>query len=293
MEGLTFRQDYFSDVAALAALADLLRDTFGIDISVQNRFGGPDPSSMSFGYFDESGRCVANISAFTMPMMIGGKAFKAAGYQSGAVRPEYRGRGLYRSLLNASFAWSAAAGHEAGFLLTDKPALYEPFGFQTVQQTKYVGSVPEIGGSAQEAREIRIDNPAEVEPLRSLLKIREPVSARFSVQRQAEMFLLNAWFDRDIRLTFLEQIEALIAWKKGDDGNMVLLDIVAPNIPTLPVILEHLPHRISRIEVRFPTDKLNWPARPRPYQGACSLMVSGLTQGELLNGIMLSPMAEF
>lgn len=92
IERLTLRQDYFDDPAALQALADLLHDVFGIDITLQNRLGGPDPSSMPFGYFDEAGRCVANLSAFSMPLVIEGRVVRAAGFQSGAVRPEFRGR---------------------------------------------------------------------------------------------------------------------------------------------------------------------------------------------------------
>ena len=67
-ERLILRQDYFSDPAAWSALVDLLQDTFSIDIGLQDQFGGPDPTSMPFGYFDETGRCVANFSAFSMPL---------------------------------------------------------------------------------------------------------------------------------------------------------------------------------------------------------------------------------
>ena len=77
--GLTFRQDYFGDPAAWAALVSLLENTFGIDVSIQDRFGGPDPTSMPFGYFDENGVCAANFSVFSMPMMIDGRLVKAPG----------------------------------------------------------------------------------------------------------------------------------------------------------------------------------------------------------------------
>ena len=77
--GLIFRQDYFADPAAFAALVDLLHDTFSIDIGLQKQLSGPDPSSMPFGYFDADGRCIANFSAFSMPLMIDGRVVKAAG----------------------------------------------------------------------------------------------------------------------------------------------------------------------------------------------------------------------
>ena len=78
---LEFRADYVADPCAFAALADLLQDTFDIDIRVIDRFGGPDPTSMPSGYFDAAGRCVANFSAFSLPLVIDGKLRRAAGYQ--------------------------------------------------------------------------------------------------------------------------------------------------------------------------------------------------------------------
>ncbi|WP_348532442.1 hypothetical protein [Rhizobium sp. 18065] len=61
---LTFRQGYFDDPVAFHGLVALLQDIFGVDIGLQNRLGGPDPSSMPFGYFDDMGRCVANFPPF-------------------------------------------------------------------------------------------------------------------------------------------------------------------------------------------------------------------------------------
>ena len=137
--GLTFRQDYFADPAAWAGLVALLDDTFGIDVGIQDRFGGPDPSSMPFAYFDEGGVCAANFTAFSMPMMIAGRPVKAAGFQSVAVRPQWRGRGLYRDLMNRAFNSCDAQGFELGFLLTDKPSMYEPYGFKVLPQQRSLG----------------------------------------------------------------------------------------------------------------------------------------------------------
>jgi hypothetical protein len=85
--GLTFRQDNFGDPSGWAALVSLLQDIFGIDVGPLQRLGGPDPTSMPFGWFDAEGELAANISVFALPFVFDGRIVNAAGLQSGAVRP--------------------------------------------------------------------------------------------------------------------------------------------------------------------------------------------------------------
>jgi predicted N-acetyltransferase YhbS len=181
---LEFRSGYFEDRAAFRALADLLFDTFEIDIGQLDRLGGPDPTSMPFGYFDKAGRCVANFSAFSMPLIVDSGPVRAVGYQSGAVRPEYRGRGLYRDLMQRAFAWAGTQGFELGLLLTDKPALYEPHGFCVVEQHMFHGPVP-AAAPAQPCRHLSIGSDEDVTLIRSVLDNRMPVSERFAVAGHA------------------------------------------------------------------------------------------------------------
>lgn len=293
MEGLTFRQDYFSDPQAFAALSDLLGDIFGIDISVQNGFGGPDPSSMPFGFFDAHGRCVANFSAFTMPMIIGGREIRFAGYQSGAVRPEYRGRGLYRHLMKRTFDWAEETGHAAGILLTDKPALYMPYGFRVVEQFKTCGPALSVANCTGSGRQLSISNTDDVQLISSLLDRRTAVSREFAVARQKEMFLLNTWFDRQVSLTYLQNPEAVVAWKRQGEETVVLLDIVAEKVPSLAELLPAIGSPCASIEVQFPIDNLDWQGTKARYQASCELMITRNMQDILPPYAMLSPMAEF
>ena len=286
-----FRQDYFGDPAAWSALVALLQDTFDIDVGIQDRFGGPDPTSMPFGYFDAEGTCIANFSVFSMPVMIEGRPVKAAGFQSGAVRPQWRGRGLYRDLMNRAFAWCDAQGFELGLLLTDKPALYEPYGFRVVPQHKFVGSPPPIQPSTS-ARRLSLENAVDIDLLKRLLLSRVPASERFAVVSQTEMFLLNCFFDTDVRLDYLEAFDAVAAWK--EDGRTVqLLDIAGSVIPSLGDILAALTVTPERVEVCFLPDKLGWQGMPEVHASGTSLMIRGLAADSLVDPVMLSPMAEF
>ncbi len=289
--GLTLRQDYFGDPVAWKGLVDLLEDTFSIDVGIQDRFGGPDPSSTPFGYFDGDGRCVANFTAFSMPLIINGKPVKAAGYQSGAVLPEWRGRGLYRDLIQRAFARTEAEGYEFDLLLTDKPALYERYGFRILSQHLFVAKMPKLQQSGLTARQLSLESPDDLRQIKSLLQNRQPVSAQFAVARQMEMFLLNASFNSAIRLTALGD-EAVIAWT-FDGATFWLLDVAGTAIPSLATILSALDIEPDRIEICFSPDRLDCQASLQPYEGHTMLMARGKAADDILGPLMLSPMAEF
>ncbi|SIP94258.1 Acetyltransferase (GNAT) domain-containing protein [Rhizobium sp. RU33A] len=292
LETLTLREGYFEDPNAFRALADLLQDVFGIDIGLQGRFGGPDPSSMPFGYFDGTGRCVANFSVFSMPLVINGRVVKAAGFQSGAVRPAFRGQGIYRDLMQRAFAWADKQGFEAGVLLTDKPELYHDYSFRVVPQFSVCGEVTQTVPAEAEAREIDLEDMDDVALVLSILADREPVSRQLSVVRQSEMFLLNAALDPEIRLSDLPGFDAILAWKLHG-GTLQMLDIAARQIPSMSEIRSALSVQHDRIEVFFPTDRLEWSGNARVYDGSCALMVRGLQPSDIPTPSMLSPMADF
>lgn len=292
IDGLELRTGYFGDRASFLALRDLLQDTFDIDIGEVDRFGGQDPTAMPFGYFDAGGRCVANFSAFSMPLIVDGKLVCAAGYQSGAVRPEYRGRGLYRDLMQRAFEWSVAEGFDIGILMTDKPELYEPYGFRVVQQHFFQGEMPEMRVDSR-SRPLSMASTEDATLVQSILGRRTPVSDRFAVTEQRLMFLLNCCFDPDMRISHLPEEDAIVAWKQ-DGGTLKLLDVAAPRTPSLSYIVTALGVEAGTIEVYFPPDNLDWSGTPAIYRGYCELMVAGDSpRFSPVSQAMLSPLADF
>lgn len=291
VDGLELRTDYLSHRASFLALAGLLKDTFDIDIVELDRFGGPDPTSMASGYFDAAGHCVANFSAFSMPLVVDGKPVRAVGYQSGAVRPEYRGRGLYRDLMERAFSRAEAEGFEAGILLTDKPDLYRPYGFEVAPQHCFRGAVPALRGKPN-ARSLSLDIVEDLALVTAILEARRDVSRRFAACRQTRTFLLNACFDPDIRLSYLAGLDAVVAWKAEDD-TFRLLDVAAAEMPDLDAILSGLGVETGSVEVLFPTDLLGWSGTAVAYQGSCALMIRPTADPIPSQPFMLAPMMDF
>ncbi|QRM53987.1 GNAT family N-acetyltransferase [Sinorhizobium sp. BG8] len=290
---LVYREDYFNNPAGWSAIRDLLADIFGIDISPLARFGGPPRVSMPSAYFDAAGRCVANLSAFAMPLLIDGKRVEAAGLQSGAVRPEYRGRGLFRALTSRTLQRCDEAGFDIVVLYTDKPDLYRRHGFRTLPQHHFAGFAPQASLSVSAARPLEISDPTDIALLRQLLAVRTPVSDRFSVLGQAEMFLLNAHLLDSVRLHVLADGRAVIAWRDPGEDRFELLDIVGSRIPPLAEIRGALSATASKVTVHFPPDRLEWDGVPEQEAGDLVFMVRD-PQGIVPDApFCLSPMAEF
>jgi len=287
-----FRADFLRDRADRLALADLLQDIFGIDIRLLDRLGGPDSTAVPFGYFDAAGRCIANLTAFSLPLVVNGAPLRAAGLQSGAVHPAWRGRGLYRNLIAAALDHCAAQGFAAVALLTDTPALYERHGFRTVPQHRFVGPAP-AHQRVETARRLDLDDASDVGLLRALLEARQPVSRRFAPLRQTEMFLLNALWEDGVRLHLMERESAAVAWREGPDGTFELLDVAGPAVPPLAAVLAALGLAPKRVAVRFSPDRLGWEGEAVAEAGEVVLMVRG-AGGLLPDGpFALSPMAAF
>lgn len=290
--GLTFRSHYLDDPAAWQALYGLLQDVFDIDVSAMDALSGPDPTSVPFAFFDADGACIANITAFSMPLVIDGAFVRAAGLQSGAVRPSHRGRGLYRAVMEAALDHCDAEGFEAVVLLTDTPALYEKHGFRQLGQHRFSGPAP-AGGQAFSTRPLQLTDEADLTLLRRLLDARAPVSDRFAPLRQMEMFLFNASLMPDLRLDLLEEPSAVVAWQASEDGTVEIFDIIGTRIPALADILASLDASPQRVTVHFAPDHLGWDAKAAADEGNLALMLRGLDGARPSQPFALSPMAEF
>lgn len=293
MNTLTFRQGYFGDPSAWTAFASLLRDIFDFNVTPLERLGGPDPTCMPFAYFDQSGVCIANVSAFSMPLMIGGRRVPAAGIQSGAVRPQWRGQGLYRDLLTRAFAWCDQQGNELVALYTDNPALYHVHGFQAVPEQMFVGAPPMLEKGSAVSRQLSAENPEDIALIQERLVSRAPVSNQFAAIDQGTMLLLNVTLDKGLQLAYLEDAKAVITFRHDAAGCFRLIDVVGPEIPSLAAILGGLGIRPTRVEVCFPTDRLDWTGLAVPSNPGDSLMFKGELPTALQQPLMLPPTAAF
>ncbi|MDO6965615.1 GNAT family N-acetyltransferase [Rhizobium alvei] len=290
---LTFREDYFADPAGWVAIKSLILDIFDVDIAPLDRHGSYDPSCMPSAYFDEDGNCVANLTAFSMPIILNGRVIRATGWQSGAVRPPYRGRGLFRDLIERTIARCEAVGFEAILLYTDKPGLYQPHGFRMIPQYRFEGQAPAPIVPDALVRQLDVRNVDDAALVTRMLAERMPVSGRLAVTEQGRMFLLNCHLVDDVRLTLIEERQALVAWRLAADGVPEILDVVAQRLPPLASLMAAIGKPASRVRLFIPPDRLDWTGEALPEMGEQVLMMRSAAHSEPVTPSCLSPMAEF
>lgn len=271
--GLTYRDD-FASPEDRAEVYRLLRDIFDVDVSPLQELELWDPTYKAFSYLTADGQCVANVAAFILKLVVNGQPVKAVGIQSVATRPAWRGRGLSRDLLRRALLWCDATA-PVTYLMTSIPEFYEPLGFRVLPQFKYVGDIPPATPSTQRGRRLELSSREDSELLARVLRHRVPVSARFAVDGAQGAFALSLLDHTELVPWYLPQHDAVIVTAARQDGMLCIIDVAAPEMPTMADMLAALGAAPTRLEVQFPPDRLDWTGVAAAAETPTVLMVRG------------------
>lgn len=275
-----FDWNYDADEPKRERLFPLFQAVFNLnesDLKALYASGFANPTYTPFTYFHD-GIAVANVSMFELPMRIGGRRVNAAGIQSVMTDPGHRGRGLFRQLFETMLA-ELDRRHEASFLFTDSPRLYEGFGFRKVEETFFVSPYRYRPGgpSTRSIRSLRKLSLASVEDLQVIqeqFRQNTPVSSVFAPMSHGASFYLNM-FDPQLQsnLYYSEQLNVLIVFE-FEGETLKLYDIVGRRIPKLDEVAAAIGEPVSKVECYFHPDLLHpGPWTPIPSPG--HLMVRG------------------
>lgn len=257
MKGLHFRSDFAHSTEGLRELIRLIYDVFDVDVSVLDRLGH-DPSVVAFGWWfgDE---LVANVSLYERRLWLSGAISNAFGVQSVAVRPEWRGQGLFRDLMSKALKYADARTNLV-ILATETPSLYNSFGFRSVQESYFQGRLNSQRASPN-CRRMSLTDKADLALLMDFFAHRVPTSLTASACDHPALFMLKLVHDPDIELVHLPALNAVVAVRGINHRMMTVLDIVAPSIPPLEDIAANLGYAGEHIKVCLTPDLLRWAPR--------------------------------
>lgn len=278
------RRGFSGDPKTASAFGALMEEVFGRDMQL-GASARPDDAGISpFGIYDSDGACIAGLELVALSLTLEGIESQAAGVASVAVAPAFRGRGLFKLLMQEALA---CCGRPV-LLYTEDPSLYTRFGFGLVPQHRFEGPAPMPQRSGAPARWF---SPGPDGPLLNrLLATKTPVSNQATLDPGAAIVLRQIAGLDDYALDYLPDQDALVIWSE-DGGTFTLAGVFAGAIPPLAVILGALNQSPDRIEVLFPPDKLGWDGAP--VADDAGLMMLGNRPASFARPFRFAPTAEF
>jgi len=254
-EGLVLRWAYYNDPRYRRGLNEFARQVFGgLDFAPWNRLGYEFPEYTPFSFLDGD-RVVANVSASLMNLTVAGRKITAIQIGTVASLPEFRGRGLIRSLMNKAHAhWDEP--RRTFFLFANETSadFYQQFGYRRIHEHEFSAKAPSFVPPAVPARKLDLQNTRDRELLRRLADNRAPVSKRLGVHRQSWLLMFHAAAAYPDRLLYIEPLDiALISVISGN--TLRLVDVIGERIPPLEQIYPYIgsPH-IETVRFMFTPD---------------------------------------
>lgn len=212
---------------------------------------------------EENGKAISHAALLECPMLMEGQWHKIGALHGICTQAAHRGRGLASQLIQEAIQWSKGRC-ETVMLFTEIPAFYEKLSFRQVPEYRFHLSFPSPKGSQPLTPVIA---PHDNDLFLRCFREREPISNRLWIKDDGLIASFNALFatyPAYWSLHYSPSINGIISYQLKDK-TLHLLDVVASKLPTLDVILDHLPAAIDDIYFYFSPDRFTDEAIPEPY----------------------------
>jgi GNAT superfamily N-acetyltransferase len=212
---------------------------------------------------EEKGEVVSHASFLECPMIVEGRWTKIGILHAICTKATHRGQGLASQLILEALQW-AKERCEFTMLYTKIPPFYEKLSFRFIQEYRFHLQCRRPQGS-QSLRPLTA--PKDNALFLQCFHEREPLSNLVWIQDNGEIASFNTLFPTYPgywSLYYSPAINGFISYLL-EGSTLHLLDVIASKIPSLDLILDHLPVPIDEIYFYFSPDRLTDIAAPQPY----------------------------
>ncbi|MED0937102.1 GNAT family N-acetyltransferase [Bacillus mobilis] len=238
-------------------LFPLFEEVFGITIQTLNDFserGYWDDTYKALSFLHDD-KAIANVGAFSLPLLINGERINAMGIQSVMTHPNFRRQGLMTHLLDKIIV-EIDKECDCVVLFTENPELYASFGFNVVQE--YLMTIPYDKNKENDflLRKLDYYNEENRQLIQETIDSSQRLSNKFSTSNFQSSFYLNMYDAKwNEKLYYSEKLDALIVYEV-DNEKLKLYGVFAPVIPVLDEICGGISERFTEIEFYFSPDQL-------------------------------------
>ncbi|KFM99495.1 GNAT family N-acetyltransferase [Bacillus clarus] len=256
-------------------LFPLFEEVFGIARQTLQDFvekGYWDHTYKAFSYLQDE-NVIANVSKFHLPLIINGEKVHAAGIQSVMTHPNYRRQGLMKQLFSKMLE-EIDEEYECTMLFTEKPELYEVFGFEILKEYLMTLSYDQKIHEDSSIRKLDFYNKEDIQLIKEILENSQRLSNMFSTINYQSSFYLNMYDQEwNEKLYYSEKLDAIIVFELNDQ-KLKLFGVFAPVIPVLDEVCAEISEEFTEIEFYFCPDQLGIEdVQYKEYQSNKYLMV--------------------
>ncbi|HGH7176296.1 TPA: GNAT family N-acetyltransferase [Bacillus wiedmannii] len=238
-------------------LFPLFEEVFGITTQTLNDFsekGYWDNTFKALSFLQDD-KVIANVAAFSLPLLINGERINATGIQSVMTHPNFRRQGLMTHLLEKMIV-EIDKECDCVVLFTENPELYASFGFNVVQE--YLMTIPYDKNKDNDflLRKLDYYNEENRQLIQETIDSSQRLSNKFSTSNFQSSFYLNMYDAKwNEKLYYSEKLDALIVYEVNNE-KLKLFGVFAPVLPVLDEICGEISERFTEIEFYFSPDQL-------------------------------------
>ncbi|PFL13119.1 GNAT family N-acetyltransferase [Bacillus cereus] len=238
-------------------LFPLFEEVFGIESQTLRDFtekGYWDYTYKALSFLQDN-KVIANVAAFSLPLLINGEKINAAGIQSVMTHPDFRRQGLMTQLLNKMIE-EIDKQCEYAFLFTETPELYKSFGFQIVQE--YLMTIPYDKKNNKDSilRKLDFYNEEDRNSINEIIENGQRLSNMFSTINYRSSFYLKMYdLKWNEKLYYSKKLDTMIVYEVENE-KLKLYGVFAPVLPILDELCEEISESFTEVEFYFCPDQL-------------------------------------
>ena len=251
---LTLRTDYWQDRAARKAFMDFIYEIHGLDFSRWDSGGYWDPAYTAFSFF-QGQRVVASVCIYRMDTILNGKPAPMTQISGVGTLPEWRHKGLNRTLTEMGLEWAGNAP-VATFLFSDEEAVpyYLKSGFEPLDE--YIETMSICGREPiRGAHKLELERPSDLQKIKGYVDESAPISNRFClINPRLTMFHL-LYFLSDV-IYEIPELECLVCYRR-EEAVLRIFTVLGTRIPVFQNLYPYIALPSDRkVEFHFYADKL-------------------------------------
>lgn len=202
---------------------------------------------------EEQGEIIAHAGVWPLTLMLNGKKHYSASIHGVCVKPEHRGRGHFKQLMQEVMHY-VDHHFDSSLLFTEKPYLYEKYPYKIMLPEYDFVLTQNVKSSSikSDLRVLSLSNQRDLNIVHQLLRDRVPLSDNFSIIDTGNvLFILNTLHKK---IHYSELLDTIVMFEiKGK--TLYLTEVISKKQHQLSEIISTIPGNFDKIILQFCPDR--------------------------------------